>query len=69
MLQARVVELETLYMHLQRTVAELDQAALAQHKRIESLERTVRALGEELTRLVGSLREERNLADERPPHY
>ncbi len=68
-IHARVVELETLYTHLQQTVAALDQVVLEQQARIELLERTISALGHELGTLAGSIRDERKPEDEKPPHY
>ncbi len=68
-LEARVVELETLFTHLQRTIGELDQVVLAQQKRIEALERTIATWREELGALAGAVTEERKPEDEKPPHY
>jgi uncharacterized coiled-coil protein SlyX len=68
-LAARVVELETLLTHFQRTLGELDEVVLAQQKRIDGLERKIAALTSELNVLGSSLREERKPEDEKPPHY
>jgi uncharacterized coiled-coil protein SlyX len=68
-LNQQVIELEALFMHLQRTVSELDQVALAQQKRLEVLERKVTALGTDLSSVAGSITEERKPEDEKPPHY
>jgi uncharacterized coiled-coil protein SlyX len=68
-LNQRVIELEALFMHLQRTASELDQVVLAQQKRLEAIERKVAALGSELTSVAGSITEERKPEDEVPPHY
>ena len=68
-LRSRIDELETLFTHLQRTLGDLDQVVLAQQKQIESLERTIAALGTELGALAGSPSEERKPEDEKPPHY
>lgn len=68
-LRERVVELETLYMHLQRTLGDLDQAVLAQQRQIDALEQRVAALTSELIALSGPVVEARKLEDERPPHY
>jgi uncharacterized coiled-coil protein SlyX len=68
-LRERVVELETLYMHLQRTLGDLDQAVVAQQRQIDALEQRIAALTSELNSLSGSVVEERKPEDERPPHY
>ena len=56
-------------MHLQRTVAELDRAVLAQQKQIEAFERTLGALGAALESLAGGARDAAQPLDEKPPHY
>ncbi len=66
---ARIVELETLYTHLQRTLGELDQVVLAQQRQIETLSNRVASLAGDLDRLSGSEPEVRKPEDERPPHY
>ena len=66
---ARIVELETLYTHLQRTLGELDQVILAQQRQIETLSQRITSLAGDLNRLAGSEPEVRKPEDERPPHY
>jgi uncharacterized coiled-coil protein SlyX len=66
---ARIVELETLYTHLQRTLGELDQVVLAQQRQIETLSQRIASLAGDLNRLAGSEPEVRKPEDERPPHY
>ena len=66
---ARIVELETLYTHLQRTLGELDQVVLAQQRQIEALSNRVASLAGDFHRLSGSEPEVRKPEDERPPHY
>jgi uncharacterized coiled-coil protein SlyX len=68
-LPQRVVELETLFTHLQRTVNELDQVVRSQQKHLESLERAIHALRAELGTLSGALHQVPKPEDERPPHY
>ena len=68
-LHERVVDLETLWMHLQRTLGDLDQVVLTQQKRIEALERKIAGLTSDLSSLSGSLPDERKPEDEKPPHY
>jgi uncharacterized coiled-coil protein SlyX len=66
---ARIVELETLYTHLQRTLGELDEVVLDQQRQIETLSKRVASLASDLNRLAGSEPEVRKPEDERPPHY
>lgn len=68
-LQARVVELETLYAHLERTLGDLDQAVLAQQRRIDALEKKAAAIESDLNGLSDSLTPERKPEEEKPPHY
>ncbi len=68
-LTARVVELETLVTHLQRTLGELDEVVLEQQKHLDLQERKIVALALQLESFVGSMREERKPEEERPPHY
>lgn len=65
----RVVQLETLFMHLQRTLGELDQVVLAQQKQIEALAQKIGGLKGDLNTLSGSIPDERKPEDEKPPHY
>ncbi len=69
LLHARVVELEVLFTHLQRTLNDLDQVALAQQKQIATLERTIASLRGELDGLAGATQEVRTPEEEKPPHY
>jgi len=65
----RVVELEELITHMQRTIGDLDQVVLAQQNRLELLERRISAVGAELSVVASSVVEERKPEDEKPPHY
>jgi uncharacterized coiled-coil protein SlyX len=65
----RVVELEVLLTHLQRTLVDLDQVVLSQQKQIEGLERTVARLHTEFDVLANPSQEARSPEDEKPPHY
>ncbi len=68
-LEARVVQLESLHAHYQRTIEDLDQVVLAQQNRLDALERAVAALREGYNELISGGREERRPEDEKPPHY
>ncbi len=67
--EERITHLEMMVMHLQKTVSDLDASILDQHRRIESMQR-------EMLRLANDLRSARDMAieirrpeDEIPPHY
>ncbi len=66
---ARLIELEMLFMHHQRTVADLDQVVLSQQRKIEALERRIQSLQGELGTMASALTPERKPEDEKPPHY
>lgn len=68
-LSARLVDLEIRFTHLERTVSDLDQVVLAHARHLESIERTLAALGSELRTVSSSMVEERKPEDEKPPHY
>jgi uncharacterized coiled-coil protein SlyX len=63
------VELEMLFTHLQRTIADLDQVVLAQQKQIEALERTIGSLRGDFDRLATATHTARTPEEEKPPHY
>ncbi|MGD9723833.1 MAG: SlyX family protein [Pirellulales bacterium] len=67
--QERMVELETMFTHLQHTVSELDRVVLSQQRQIDALERTIAGLRHELGALAGAFQEPRKPEDEKPPHY
>lgn len=69
-LAQRLQSLEELYMHLQRTVQDLDQVIIEQGKRLAALEeqlrRAIDALGASASESASA---RLNLLDEKPPHY
>lgn len=69
-LAQRLQAMEELYMHLQRTVSELDHVIVAQGKRLDELEKKVGA-AVELIRTVSTapVGPPPTLLDEKPPHY
>lgn len=67
--ETRLTELETLFMHLQRTVHDLDQIVIDQSCRIAILEREVRCVSSDLRAVRDTQREPRRPEDEIPPHY
>jgi uncharacterized coiled-coil protein SlyX len=68
-LHERLIELETLFTHLQRTLADLDQVVLAQQKHIAALERTIGNLRGDFDRLATATHTPRTPEEEKPPHY
>lgn len=67
-LEERVVELETIVMHLERDVEQLNGVIVAQQAEIESLKKLVERLQ---SRFETALEEPeaRDPREERPPHY
>jgi SlyX protein len=67
-METRLTDLESRYMHQERTIQELNEAVYRQEQIIDRLEREVRELREQLTVMLPSLN--RSSADEEPPpHY
>lgn len=67
--ETRLTELESLFTHLQRIVADLDQVVIDQSRRMEILEREVRRLSSDLGAVRDMNRESRRPEDDIPPHY
>lgn len=67
-LQARVVELETLCMHFERMLSELDSVVRDQQKQLEAVRREMTAALTQWTQ-VAEPPEVRKPEDEKPPHY
>lgn len=67
--EQRLIDLEALFTHLQRTVQELDGVVVDQAKQIESLRREVKVMATELRLVRDASREPRRAEDEIPPHY
>jgi SlyX protein len=65
-LELRVNELEMRLMHQDKTIADLNDMLTAQWKHIETLERNLRRLGEEMEALDAG---EGPAANQKPPHY
>jgi uncharacterized coiled-coil protein SlyX len=65
---ARVVELETRLMHMERMLGDLDQVLLAQQKQISALEHKATAVEAQLDAMVNAP-DQRKPEDEKPPHY
>jgi uncharacterized coiled-coil protein SlyX len=65
---SRVVELESRFMHLERTMEELNQVLLLQQRQVESLKRAMEKLDGQLDTMAGA-DTARTPEEERPPHY
>jgi uncharacterized coiled-coil protein SlyX len=68
-LTVRVTDLEVLFMHLQRSVQDLDKVILDQQKQLNSLRAQLSRLLLQLEQLADSGAEPRRLEEEKPPHY
>lgn len=55
-LDVRVTKLEELFMHLQRTVEQLDEVALGLHRRLDGLDARLTRLNQQ----IGQLMEDRD---------
>jgi uncharacterized coiled-coil protein SlyX len=65
----RVTELEALFMHLQRSVHDLDKVILDQQKQLDGLRGQLSRLMLQLDLLADAGVESRRIEDEKPPHY
>lgn len=65
----RTTRLEELFLHLQRTVQDLDQVVLQIHNRLVTLEASLARLAKRTDLLSESVDRDRSPEDERPPHY
>lgn len=68
-LAARVTELESALAHQQREYEQLNQVVIDQAKTIDKLERKLVLLDASIQQVQQNYSEERDLADEKPPHY
>ncbi len=64
--EQRIDELEMRVAHQDKTIGELNDVITAQWKKLETLERHLRRLGEELEAMDGS---DGPAANQKPPHY
>lgn len=65
----RLTNLEILYTHLEHRNQELNEVLLEATKRIDLLERQLRAMADRHVELEGRLQEPRDPLAEKPPHY
>jgi uncharacterized coiled-coil protein SlyX len=65
----RLTDVECLLMHLQKTIADLDQVVIEQGKSIAKLQREVRQLASDFKQVRESNSPVRSAQDEIPPHY
>lgn len=67
-MEQRITDLEIRFTHEERTVQELNDIVCTQEQRLESLEREVKQIMEQLKMLLPSLVREQD-EGELPPHY
>jgi len=65
----RLVELEVLFTHLQKTITDLDEVVVDQSRRIDQLQRELKILAGDVRLVRDSSREPRRPEEEIPPHY
>ncbi len=65
----RLVRLEELSMHFERTLCDLGDVLRRLEKRVESLEAALKALTRQLAAIDEPRPEPLSLEEERPPHY
>ena len=69
-LSQRLQDMEELFMHLQRTVSDLDQVIVAQGKKLDELEKQIGGATELIRTLsTAPAGPPPTLLDEKPPHY
>ncbi|MCE2800126.1 MAG: SlyX family protein [Planctomycetaceae bacterium] len=66
---ARLTEVECLLMHMQKTIADLDQVVIEQGKSIAKLQRELKQLASDFKQVRESTTPARRAEDEIPPHY
>ena len=65
----RITDLESALAHHQRECEQLNQVVIEQANRIDELHRRVARLEQTLDQVQQQIPENRELADEKPPHY
>lgn len=69
LLKTRLATVETLLMHVERDLQDLNQAVLGQDRRLDVLEQEVRKFVAAMEKLSSSQTEQRKPEEEIPPHY
>lgn len=64
----RIVQLQLLVTHLEHELATMNSVILGQQKEIDALKRTLARLDDRVARMADD-GEQRDPAEERPPHY
>ena len=65
----RLVELEVLFTHLQKSITDLDEVVVDQSRRIDQLQRELKILAGDVRLVRDASREPRRPEEEIPPHY
>ena len=68
-LSDRIMEVESLLMHHQKVVSDLNDVVTRQAEEQIKLQRKIEFLNEKLQSYESLLSESRELSDEKPPHY
>lgn len=68
-LEQRVSELESLFLHLQRTVQDLNDVLLDQHRQLTAVQSQMDRVLRDVDSLVQVQERPRRPEDEKPPHY
>ena len=68
-LEARIIELEGLYMHQQKLVQDLNDVVVQLQRRLDQFEMHTARLSARTESLLASVETPRRLEDEKPPHY
>jgi len=67
--EEKLVDLEVKLGFLERTVEQLNEALVDQDAALQRLDRRVQQLTERMAKASDTEEGERNLEDDRPPHY
>lgn len=65
----RLIEIESALAHQQRLCEQLNEVVVDQTQRLLKLERLVVQLENQVRDVMRQTREQRDLLDEKPPHY
>jgi uncharacterized coiled-coil protein SlyX len=68
-LETRIIELENLFTHQQKTIQDLHEVILGQQRRLDKFEIHAAHLTTRTESLLASIDTPRRPEDEKPPHY
>jgi len=67
--EERLVDIELKLTHQEDTVDALNKIVYEQQKKIDELEKLLTTLARQIKDTANSISEQRNIENERPPHY